>query len=77
MHRRERSRKSLERCILPNLRVLKTLLGRVMCLERPITAPFKRSELFHLLRLMGVSVPSLHMESTESLINAHSLIGNI
>ena len=36
--------------------------------ERPITAPFERSEPFHLLRLMGVSVPSLHIESTDSMI---------
>ena len=53
------------------LRVLlciKTLVGHVMCLKRPITAPFERSEPFHLLRLMGVSVPSLHIESTDSMI---------
>ena len=63
--------KSLEQCILPTLRVLlciKTLVGHVMCLKRPITAPFERSEPFHLLRLMGVSVPSLHIESTDSMI---------
>ena len=62
--------KSLEWCILPTLRVLlciKTLVGHVMCLKRPITAPFARSEPFHLLRLMGVSVPSLHIESTDSM----------
>ena len=39
-----------------------------MCLKRPITASFERSVPFHLLRLMGVSVPSLHMESTDSMI---------
>ena len=39
-----------------------------MCLKRPITVPFERSEPFHLLRLMGVSVPSLHIESTDSMI---------
>ena len=39
-----------------------------MCLKRPITAPFERSEPFHLLRLMGVLVPSLHIESTDSMI---------
>ena len=38
-----------------------------MCLKRPITAPFERSEPFHLLRLMGVLVPSLHIESTNSM----------
>ena len=37
-----------------------------MCVKRPITPPFERSEPFHLLRLMGVSVPSLHIESTDS-----------
>ena len=40
-----------------------------MCLKRPITVPFERSEPFHLLRLMGVSVPSLHIESTDSMIH--------
>ena len=39
-----------------------------MCLKRLITVPFERSEPFHLLRLMGVSVPSLHIESTDSMI---------
>ena len=62
---------SLERCILPTLRVLmciKTLVGHVMCLKRLKTVPFERSEPFHLLRMMGVSVPSLHIESTDSMI---------
>ena len=49
---------------------IKTLVGHVICLKRPITAPFERSEPFHLLRLMGVSVPSLHIESTDSMISA-------
>ena len=39
-----------------------------MCLKRLITVPFERSEPFYLLRLMGVSVPSLHIESTDSMI---------
>ena len=34
-----------------------------MCMKRLITVPFERSEPFHMLRIMGVSVPSLHMES--------------
>ena len=34
-----------------------------MCLKRLTTVSFGSSELFHLLRLMGVSVPSLHIES--------------
>ena len=41
-----------------------------MYLKRPMTAPFERSEPFHLLRLMGVSVPSLHIESTDSMIQS-------
>ena len=45
-----------------------------MCLKRPITAPFERSEPFHLLRLMGVSVPSLHIVSTDSMIERFSKI---
>ena len=68
--------KSLERCILHTLRVLlciKSLVGHVMCLKRPITAPFERSEPFHLLRLMGVSVPSLHIESTDSMIGVKNI----
>ena len=36
-----------------------------MCLKRLVTVPFERSELFHLLRTMGVSVPSLHIESNK------------
>ena len=39
-----------------------------MCLKRPITVRFESSEPFHLLRVMGVSVPSLHIESTDSMI---------
>ena len=45
-----------------------------MCLKRPITTPFERSEPFHLLRLMGVSVPSLHIESTDSMITRDFMI---
>ena len=36
-----------------------------MCLKRLITVPFERSEPLHLLRLIGVSVPSLHIKSTD------------
>ena len=64
------------KCILPTLRVLLciiTLVGHVMCLKRLITAPFERSELFHLLRLMDVSVPFLHIESTDSMIHAYTI----
>ena len=39
-----------------------------MCLKRLITVSFKRSEPFNLLRLMGVSVPSLDIESTDSMV---------
>ena len=45
-----------------------------MCLKRPITAPFERSEPFHSLKLMGVSVPSLHIESTDSMIKKAKLV---
>ena len=58
-------------CILPTLRVLlciRTLVCHVMCLKRLIPVPFERSEPFHLLRLMGVLVPSLHIESTDCMI---------
>ena len=44
---------------------IKTLVGHDMCLKRLKTVPFERS---HLLRMMGVSVPSLHIESTYSMI---------
>ena len=47
---------------------IKTLVGHVMCLKRLKSVPFERSEPFHLLRMMGVSVPSLHIESTDSMI---------
>ena len=40
-----------------------------MCLKRLITVLFERSVPFHLLRMMGVSVPCLHIESTDSMIN--------
>ena len=42
------------------------LLDQVMCLKRLITAAF--GQFCMLLRLMGVSAPSLHRESTDSLI---------
>ena len=40
-----------------------------MCLKGLITALFERFELLHLLRMMGVSVPSLHIESINSMIH--------
>ena len=49
---------------------IKTLVGHDMCLKRLKTVPFERSEPFHLLRRMGVSVPSLHIESTDSMIHS-------
>ena len=39
-----------------------------MCLKRLITFTFNSSEPLHLLRLMGMSVPSLHIESTNSMV---------
>ena len=41
---------------------LKTLVGHVMCLKRLITVLYESSEPFLLL------VPSLHIESTDSMI---------
>ena len=43
-------------------------VGHVMCPKRLIADLFERSEPFHLLRLMGMLVPSLHIESTDSMI---------
>ena len=48
---------------------IKTLVGPVMCLKGLIIAAFKSSEPLHLLRLMGVLVPSLHRNSNYSLIH--------
>ena len=33
-----------------------------------VTVPFERSEPFHLLRLMGMSVQSLHIQSIDTTI---------
>ena len=44
------------------------LLDQVMHLKRLITAAFGSFEQFCMLRLMGVSAPSLHRESTNSTI---------
>ena len=41
---------------------------QIVCLKRLKTTAFGCSEPLHLLRLMGVSVPSLHIESTDSVI---------
>ena len=41
-----------------------------MCLKGLIAAAFESSEPLHFLRLNGVSAPSLHRESTDSLIEA-------
>ena len=61
---------SLYTCVLHTLRVLygrETLVELVLCLKRLMTVAFGSSEPFHL----GVSVtaPSLHRESTDSLIS--------
>ena len=45
-----------------------------MCLKRLITVPFERSEPFYFKAKMGVSVPSLHIESTDSMIHFKFLI---
>ena len=44
------------------------LVEQVVCLKRLIASAFRRSESLHLLRLMDVLAPSLHIESTDSLI---------
>ena len=57
-----------QRIILPTLRLLlgtELLLDMVICLKRLITAAFGSFEQF---RMMGMSAPSLHRESTDSLI---------
>ena len=54
---------------LSPLRVLSCIeAGHVMCLKGLTAAVFESSEPLHLLRLMGVLAPSLHRESTDSLI---------
>ena len=43
--------------------------GSTCCfLKRPITSVFGSSKPLHLLRLMGMSVPSLHIQSTDCMI---------
>ena len=46
----------------------KALSEHVVCLKRLKTSAFGSSEPLLLLRLMGVSAPSLHIESTDSMI---------
>ena len=43
--------------------------------EKAYIFPFESSKLFHLLRLMGVSVPFLHIESTDSIITMLKDVG--
>ena len=50
--------------VLLNLRVLQcmeALVDQFVFLKRPITSVFGSSKPLHLLRLMGMSVPSLHI----------------
>ena len=54
--------------VLRLLSGIELLQDQVMCLKRLITAAFGSFEQFCMLRLMGVSAPSLHRESTDSLI---------
>ena len=49
-------------------------LIQVMCLQRRLTAAFGSYEQFCMLRLMGVSAPSLHRESTDSLIYSLTIL---
>ena len=48
--------------------VYRALTEHVVCLKRLKTSAFGSSEPLLLLRLMGVSAPSLHIESTDSMI---------
>ena len=64
----------LELCILPTLRVvmcIKTVVGHVMRLKRLITVLFKRSEPFHLLRMMGYDV---RLDSLSVLVPTANLL---
>ena len=47
---------------------IEALSEHVVCLKRLKTSAFGSSEPLLLLRLMGVSVPSLHIECTDSMI---------
>ena len=58
---------SLEWSTLRVLMCIKALVGHVMHLKKLLIVSFERSEPFHLLRMMCVSVPSLHIESTSSM----------
>ena len=49
---------------------IEALIEQVVCLKRLRTATLESFESLFLLRLMGVLVPSLHRESTDSLITA-------
>ena len=53
-------------------------IGHVMCLKKLITAAFENSEWFHNVKacIVGVSVPSLHRESTESVRSISYCIRN-
>ena len=57
--------------ILCTLRVLEALAEQAVCLKRLITSTFRSSGLLHLL--MGVLAPSLHRESTDSMIKHTSV----
>ena len=51
------------------LSCIETLVVHVRCLKGLIAAAFDSSEPLLLLGLMGVSAPSLHIESTDSMIH--------
>ena len=50
-----------------SLIVYRTLVGHIMCLKWLVAATFESSGPLHLLKL-GMSMPSLHRESTDSLV---------
>ena len=46
------------------------LIEQVVWLKRLLTSAFGSSKLLYLLRLIGMSVPSLRVESTDSIITS-------
>ena len=50
------------------LQCMEALVDQFVFLKRPITSVFRSSKPLHLLRLMGMLVPSLHIQSTNCMI---------
>ena len=51
---------------------MEALVEQVVCLKRLKMSTFGSSEPLHLLRIMDMSAPSLHRESTDSMITAQN-----